>query len=50
MNFKSNDVFYFQLLLINKKKMQFFDNLKIVNAQIEKTFDKKIDFQFFIYK
>ena len=50
MNFKSNDVFYLRLLFVNRKKYIFFNDLKIVNVQIEKTFDEKIVFQFLNYK
>ena len=50
MNFKLNDVFYLRLLFVNRKKCIFFDDLKIVNVQIEKTFDEKIVFQFLNYK
>ena len=50
MNFKLNDVFYLRLLLVNRKKCTFFDDLKIVNVQIENAFVEKIVFQFLNYK
>ena len=50
MNFKFDDVFYLRLLFVNKKKCIFFDDIKIVNVQIAKTFDEKIVFQFLNYK
>ena len=50
MNFKSDDVFYLRLLLVNRKKCTSFDDLKIVNVQIEKTSVEKIVFRFLNYK
>ena len=50
MNFKLDDVFYLRLLLVNRKKCIFFDDIRIVDVQVEKTFDEKIASQLLNYK
>ena len=50
MSFKFDDVFYLRLLLVNKKRYISFDDIRIVNVQIEKTSDGKIASQLLSYK
>ena len=45
MNFKFDEIFYLRLLLNYVKKITSFENLKIVNIQIENVIDKIIERQ-----
>ena len=39
-NFKFDDIFYLRLLIFNRKKITFFENLKTIDVQISKNFNK----------
>ena len=50
MNFKFEKVFYFRLLLSNRKNVIFFENFRIVDVQIENATTKITKRRFMINK
>ena len=49
-NFKVNEIFYFQLLFCNRKKIIFFENIRTMNMQIKNATKKIKKFRFIINK
>ena len=49
-NFKINKKFYFRMLLCNRKKIIFFENIRTVNVQIKNVEKKIIKSRFIINK
>ena len=50
MSFKSDDVFYLRLLLVNRKRCISFDDIRIVDVQVERASDEEIASQLLNYK
>ena len=49
-NFKVNEIFYFQLLFCNRKKIIFFENIRTMNMKIKNATKKIKKFRFIINK